>query len=413
MHRFVLTVSLSMAAAAAVPVAAQNGNASGVVTELGRPFAGAPVVIDGTKTVLTDQDGRFTETLPEGDHTIQIALHGYQPQQHSVTAARNQVLIADFALEPLLQIAALTVPSSLMQGQAGRALLLIKNSAATPYSIDAVSLSFLSPDGRDRGAEFTAAPDPSNPTIIGAGQTVSLGFSIQPASAAGTGPVTVRASVLAFDTAMGKNLLANGSFESGDTSSAFPWHFSLDNGDLLPGATAAIVTGTAMTGSRSVQIHVPVALTGLARAYWSQDAVPIQPGKTYVVSGYVKTDSVQSDAGFGAVLYLPVLHNAPLIQPNAPFITGSRDWRKEQIVFQTSGVTDNGGDHMEAWVRGELQQATGVAWFDNLSLTEGTEDGSLTLTGGDQALSVAAMPPVTPPTYTPPPYNPGGYYPGY
>jgi hypothetical protein len=410
MHHSRLLVGLSLAVAAAAPAAAQDAATSGVLTESSRPIVGAAVTIDGAKTVFTDQDGRFSDSLAAGDHKIQVALHGYQPVERTLTAVRGQALIADFALQPLLQIMALSIPSPLMQGQTGRALLLVKNNATTSHSINAAALNFLASDGSDRGANFTTPPDPGNPALIRAGETVTLAFSIRPADNASPGNLTVRAGILAFDTAMGKSLLTNGSFEAGDASSAPPWVFALDNGALFPGATDAIVTGTAVTGSRSVQIHVPEARAGDVRAYWSSDAVALKPGTTYVLSGYVKTDSIQSAPGVGAAIYVPVVHNSPAQQPNAAFITGTRDWRKETLVFRTSDQTDNGANHLDAFIRGEIQQSTGTAWFDNLTLTEGTEDGSLTLTGGDQVLQVTAMPPAyTPPAYTPPGYVPPGY----
>jgi hypothetical protein len=38
--------------------------------------------------------------------------------------------------------------------------------------------------------------------------------------------------------------------------------------------------------------------------------------------------------------------------------------------------------------RAEIMDAAGTAWFDNLALTEGAEDGCLTVTEGDQTLAV-------------------------
>jgi hypothetical protein len=54
------------------------------------------------------------------------------------------------------------------------------------------------------------------------------------------------------------------------------------------------------------------------------------------------------------------------------------------IVFHIADDATN----PQAVPRGALQDSTGTAWFDNLSLTEGTDDGSLTVTGGDQTLEV-------------------------
>ena len=93
---------------------------------------------------------------------------------------------------------------------------------------------------------------------------------------------------------------------------------------------------------------------------------------------------VKSDTNFGAAVYVPVVGDDPYQQPNAPWITGTRDWRKAIIAFHVADTATN----PQAVPRGEIQQGTGTAWFDNLSLTEGTDDGSLTVTGGDQTLQV-------------------------
>ena len=71
-------------------------------------------------------------------------------------------------------------------------------------------------------------------------------------------------------------------------------------------------------------------------------------------------------------------------QPNTPWVTGTRDWRKGMVAFS---VADDATDP-QGVPRGEIQQGSGTAWFDNLSLTEGSADGSLTVTGGDQSLEV-------------------------
>jgi hypothetical protein len=48
------------------------------------------------------------------------------------------------------------------------------------------------------------------------------------------------------------------------------------------------------------------------------------------------------------------------------------------------------GSRLRGHPRGEIMDATGTAWFNHRALTEGAEDGSLTVTGGDQTLEVMA-----------------------
>jgi hypothetical protein len=383
MSRISVSLSLLLALGVAVPALAQN--ATGVITESSRPIVGAAVLVDGTETVFTDQEGRFTAPLEAGDRKLKVALSGYLPIERTVTAEVDKDVIADFALEPVLQIQAVTVPATLAQGAAGKAQFAIKNNGTSTYAVQQAGLWIEDAAGVQQTANFTFAADTANPTEIKAGETATFSFDLTPTAAAAAGKLTVRASLFAFDTALGANLLPNGSFESvSEDGAPDEWAFGIDNEALGIEATGTIVTSTSVTGQRSAEVRVPVSPEGDVRAYWSNPEA-IEAGKSYVLSGYIRTENVESAAGFGASVYVPVTGNDPYQQPNSPWMTGTKGWRKAIIAFST---TADGGDSPTAHSRGEMQQATGVAWFDNMSLTEGTVDGSLTVTGGDSALEV-------------------------
>jgi carboxypeptidase family protein len=386
MSRNPLPIGFALALALAAPVRAQDATANGTITESGRPVAGAAVTIEGADDkALTDQDGRYTATVPAGSHKISVALHGYKPVEMTATLEKDKTTTTDIALEPLLQIQSLTVPASLAQGAEGKATLAVKNTATTAYSIDAAGLTFLDATGKDQSANFNVKPDAANPAAIQAGETATLNFSVTPTAAAAAGKLTVRANLLTFDTALGKNLIQNTSFEAGDADQPEHWVFAGDNTDLGADFSGHIVTDSSVTGGRSAQIIVGSVDSGDVRFYWTPDPwVALTPGKSYVLSGYVKTDNVVSDPGFGASVYIPVVGDNPYQQPNSPWVTGTRDWRKGIVAFNVAEDATN----PQGVPRGEIQQGSGTAWFDNLSLTEGTEDGSLTLTGGDQSLEV-------------------------
>jgi hypothetical protein len=383
MSRIPVSLGLLMALTVAVPAWAQEG--SGVVTESGRPVVGAAVQIDGGETVFTDQEGRFTTPLEAGDRKLKVALGGYQPIERTVKAEVDKTVIADFALEPLLQIQAVTVPATLAQGAAGKAQFAVKNSATSAYAIQHAGLWIEDAAGVQQTSNITIAADAANPTEIKPGETATFSFDITPTAAAPAGKMTVRASLFAFDTALGKNLLPNSSFEAVNEDGApEEWGFGIDNSALGIEATGTIVTSSSVTGQRSAEVRVPVSPEGDVRAYWSNPEA-IEAGKSYVLSGYIRTENVESATNFGASVYVPVTGNDPYQQPNSPWITGTKGWRKAIIAFST---TADGGDSPTAHSRGEIQQATGVAWFDNMSLTEGTADGSLTVTGGDSSMEV-------------------------
>jgi hypothetical protein len=305
--------------------------------------------------------------------------------ERAVKAEIDKTVIADFALEPVLQIQAVTVPATLAQGAAGKAQVSVKNSAASAYAIQQAGLWIEDAAGVQQTSNITIAADAANPTEIKAGETATFSFDVTPTAAAAVGKMTVRASLLAFDTALGKNLLANTSFETGDGDTPDNWVFGGDNTDLGQDFAGHVVTDTSITGGRSAQIVVGSADAGDVRFYWGPDPwIALEPGKSYVFSGYIKTDNVVSDANFGASVYIPVVGDNPYQQPNSPWITGTKSWRKGIVAFH---VADDASDP-QGVPRGEIQQGSGTAWFDNLSLTEGTADGSLTVTGGDSPLEV-------------------------
>jgi hypothetical protein len=261
--------------------------------------------------------------------------------------------------------------------------VVVTNGAATDYSLDAAGLN-LSAAGADRTADFAIQAHPTNPNLVRAGGTATLSFTLAPTTRAPAGHVTLQVSLFAFDTAFGRNLISNASFERVSAAGAAPpWFFATDNQNLSPEARGAVATGQALTGLRGGEVRVPAARAGDVRSYWD-NAVRIQPGRQYLLSGYVKTENVVSDVGNGASIYAPVTGAAPYQEPRAPFIDGTRDWRKAMVAFRAGST----GTNVVAHCRGQLQQGTGIAWFDNFSLTEGPVDASLTVTSPEQSLEV-------------------------
>lgn len=388
MVRFSIALCLALAGMLALSRVAMGATATGIVLEQGRPVVGAAVVVDGTEPIFTDQDGRYTAEVEAGERKIRVTLRGYRPIERVVNVAAEATATADFVLEPLLQLGISTAPDQLSRGASGEVQILATNSGSTDYAVEAAGLRVYV-EGRDRTADFTVQPAAGNPTSIKAGETTLLTFTLTPTASAPTGQVTIRASLFAFDTALGQNLLGNASLEMVDAAGRpTGWSFGIDNQQLGIRAQGTIVTDQAMTGARSARIQVTESPEGDVRAYWGVPGnrwVAVKPGATYMLSGYVKTENVEAEQ-FGAAVYVPVVNDNPYQQPNAPWITGTRDWRKAIISFRVAEDADG----PLAVPRGEIQQATGIAWFDNFSLTEGTEDASLTVTSSDRALEVTA-----------------------
>jgi TonB-dependent starch-binding outer membrane protein SusC len=77
---------------------------TGTVVETGtqRPLPGA-AVIAGTRSAMTDVNGRFSLTLPRGAVTIKISLIGYQQATREVTVGASPMAISiEMATDPLL-----------------------------------------------------------------------------------------------------------------------------------------------------------------------------------------------------------------------------------------------------------------------------------------------------------------------
>ncbi len=116
---------------------------------------------------------------------------------------------------------------------------------------------------------------------------------------------------------------------------------------------------TGHTGRRSVMI----ASDSGADASWTV-TVPVDPDAQYRLSGWIKTEEVKTltTKGRSARGALLNLHNIQGIATKA--VTGTRDWTKVQIVF------DSGGNN-ELQVNclfGGWGLATGRAWFDDIRL---------------------------------------------
>jgi hypothetical protein len=375
---------LGLALLLAAPATAQE--ITGQVLEGGRPVVGVMILVDGAETQTTDQDGKFTVAADAGDRKVSLALRGYRNLERTVTAVADQSVVADFVLEPMLQVSLANAPATLARGASGTVEVMVSNGGASDVALQAAGLN-LYVAGKERSADFTIQPAAANAAVVKAGETLTLKFNVTPGAAAPTGQVALRASLFAFDTAAGTNLIANGSLETVDEEGTpEAWTFGIDNASLGIEAEGTIVADSRMTGNRSARVDVPVSPEGDVRAYWGPPGanwLDLKPGATYVLSGYVKTENVEAEQ-FGAAVYVPVVNDNPYQQPNAPWITGTRDWRKAIIRFSIAEDADG----PRAVPRGEIQQATGIAWFDNFSLTEGTLDGSLTVTSPEQSLEV-------------------------
>jgi len=147
----------------------------------------------------------------------------------------------------------------------------------------------------------------------------------------------------------GANLLPNPSFETQTDGQPAGWKTQTWGGE---GAFGYADIGR--TGKRSLMISSQQG----ADVGWSA-VVPVEPNSTYRLSAWIKTENVRAPSARGALLNL---HNLQGVATNA--VTGTKDWTKVEVVFDTEGV-----DQVQVnCLFGGWGSATGKAWYDDLRL---------------------------------------------
>ncbi|MBK9138005.1 MAG: alpha-N-arabinofuranosidase [Verrucomicrobia bacterium] len=110
------------------------------------------------------------------------------------------------------------------------------------------------------------------------------------------------------------------------------------------------------TGSRSVELSSERG----ADISWTV-TVPVQPFTRYALSGWIKTENVRPvSGGRGALLNL---HNLQGVA--TPAVTGTSDWTEVKTEFETADQTSV----QLNCLFGGWGQATGKAWYDDITLT--------------------------------------------
>ena len=130
------------------------------------------------------------------------------------------------------------------------------------------------------------------------------------------------------------------------------------------GASAGgeVASAMAHAGTRSLQVSA-------ARVAWTNKTL-VRPYATYKLSGWIRTEDVPSGDGWGARLEL----RGGVTPASAPQrITGTTDWTRVEITFDTGGqdsfiLAATLGAPRGRATPGEPAPASGRAWFDDLSL---------------------------------------------
>ncbi|GIP39338.1 hypothetical protein J31TS4_26180 [Paenibacillus sp. J31TS4] len=159
------------------------------------------------------------------------------------------------------------------------------------------------------------------------------------------------------------NLLANGDFEQ--TGKASDWAGGVSSASwtryLFTGTPVfAVDEAVAHGGSRSVRLEASAP----ARATVYQQTVEVVPGKTYRVSGWMKTEM---SAGKGLVRVQVGRTSGGNLLVNTAEASGSTDW----LYFERN-VTIPDNATSPAWLKVEafLENGTGKVWYDDFAVEE-------------------------------------------
>lgn len=99
-----------------------------------------------------------------------------------------------------------------------------------------------------------------------------------------------------------------------------------------------------------------------------QQVISVQKGKTYTLSGYIKTKNVSAKNNQGATLYMTYERNdGSWGRVTSQYINGTKDWDRYEVTFTVPSDAKNNNIVVKAGIVGE----TGIAYFDNLQLEDG------------------------------------------
>ena len=162
------------------PAAATTGTISGIVEspDLDAPLAGATVTIIGTtKTVTTDDEGKFTFTVPRGGYKLRADFAGFKSEEKLVTVLVNATASLDFRLAT----AALLAETIVVVGSRTP-----RTNVETVVPVDVITAEDIGRSGRTETGHILTTLAPS---YNGQPQTVADGTDhVQPASLRGLGP---------------------------------------------------------------------------------------------------------------------------------------------------------------------------------------------------------------------------------
>jgi hypothetical protein len=160
------------------------------------------------------------------------------------------------------------------------------------------------------------------------------------------------------------NLITNGGFESALLNMGFDWTW-----DSLPGTVLVLDQTMAQQGRRSARIDFDgtesLIFTGL------RQVVPVQPGRHYRLTAYVRAERIKGGAGIRLEVANPRRdqHLPPLAYGQEVFQTTG--WVKDSIEFTAPAKTYLVSVQVERDLReAHPTKLSGIFWLDNVVMRE-------------------------------------------
>lgn len=139
------------------------------------------------------------------------------------------------------------------------------------------------------------------------------------------------------------------------------WGF---NNDISSLATGEYSTADKYLGQRSWKI---TKTNSSARSYFQQP-LTLEKGKTYTLSGYIKTSGISNDIGEGAHLLVHYKNSSGgWEQTTSSFVSETSDWGRYEVTFTIPADASSADAIARIAIAGE----TGTAYFDSLQLEDG------------------------------------------
>jgi len=153
------------------------------------------------------------------------------------------------------------------------------------------------------------------------------------------------------------NYLKNHNFET-----ASDWWFESYSGST---GTTSFSTADKFFGNQSLKVEK----TNTLGIQCAQQEVIVPKGKTYTLSGYVKTSNVSNSSGKGAYIYVMYPNEVGDYEKSSSwFVRGTGGWQRVELKFEVPENAPTGIIYVKAGIEGE----TGTAYFDALQLEEGS-----------------------------------------